>query len=209
MKIIQITHKKTYYEVHAENAVYEIDGELLRQYHIQEGANLNSDTLEELHHKSRFRRAYRRACYLLDDRDYSYCMMYQKLMHTYQDKTLCIKVMEQLVQCGAINDKRYAQKFAEYLVERKHYGSYRVRQELLRKGIDKELTELCIQTLEEQSLENLPETLAKKYGSMLTDPQDFKTREKVIAGMIRLGYDYHSIKNAVEEYFQNLQDENS
>ena len=136
-------------------------------------------------------------------------MMYQKLMHTYQDKTLCVKVMEQLIQCGAINDKRYAQKFAEYLVERKHYGSYRVRQELLRKGIDKELTEFCIQALEEQSLENLPETLAKKYGSMLTDPQDFKTREKVVAGMIRLGYDYQHVKTAVEEYFQNLQDENS
>ena len=137
MKITQIIHKKTYYEVHAENAVYEIDGELLRQYHIQEGSNLDSDTLEELHQKSRFRRAYRRACYLLDDRDYSYCMMYQKLMHTYQDKTLCVKVMEQLIQCGAINDKRYAQKFAEYLVERKHYGSYRVRQELLSKGLIK------------------------------------------------------------------------
>ena len=96
MKITEIIRKKTYYEVYAGDAVYEIDGELLRQYHIQEGESLDEDTLEELHKKSRFRRAYRRACYLLDDRDYSYCMMYQKLMHTYQDKQLCIKVMEQL-----------------------------------------------------------------------------------------------------------------
>ncbi len=210
MKITEIIRKKTYYEVHAGNAVYEIDGELLRQYHMQEGENLDEDTLEELHQKSRFRRAYRRACYLLDDRDYSYCMMYQKLMHTYQDKNLCIKVMEQLMQCGAIDDRRYAKKFAEYLVERKHYGTYRVRQELLRKGIDKELTEQCVQNFEEQSLEYLPEVLAKKYGSQLTDPEDFKTREKVIAGMTRLGYDYFSIKKAVEDYFQNTeQDEDS
>ncbi len=203
MKITEIIHKKTYYEVHAENAVYEVDGELLRQYHIQEGTVLEQDTLEELHQKSRFRRAYRRACYLLDDRDYSYCMMYQKLMHTYQDRPLCVKVMNQLVQCGAINDRRYAEKLSEYLVECRHYGIYRVRQELLRKGLDKELTEQCVAALEEQSLEHLPEVLEKKYGSQLTDPEDFKTREKVIAGMTRLGYEYSGIKKAIEEYFQN------
>lgn len=205
MKITQIIHKKIYYEVHAGDAVYEIDGELLRQYHMQEGEIFDSDTLEELHKKSRFRRAYRRACYLLDDRDYSYCMMYQKLMFTYQDKELCIKVMEQLVQCGAINDNRYAHRFAEYLAERKQYGCYRIRQELLRKGIDKALTEQCVQAVEEQTLVNLPDVLAKKYGSQLSDPDDFKAREKVIAGMVRLGYDYHTIKTEIENYFKNLQ----
>ncbi len=207
MKITQIIHKKTYYEVHAEDAVYEIDGELLRQYHMQEGENFDRQTLEELHKKSRFRRAYRRACYLLDDRDYSYCMMYQKLMYSYQDKALCTKVMEQLVQCGAINDNRYAHKFAEYLAERKHYGYYRIRQELLRKGIDKNLTEQCVEAVEEQTIANLPDVLVKKYGSQLTDPDDFKAKEKVIAGMIRLGYDYQHIKNAIEDYFENLQED--
>ena len=202
MKIIQVTRKKTYYEVTAESAVYEIDGELLRQYHIQENTEISSETLEDLHRKSRFRRAYRRACYLLDDREYSYCMMYQKLMHTYQDKALCVSVMNQLVQCGAINDKRYAKKLTEYLVNAKHYGIYRVRQELLRKGIDKELTEQCIQELKEQALENLPVVLERKYARQLTDPDDSKSIQKVIAGMSRLGYDYYDIKDAIEAYFQ-------
>lgn len=206
MKITGISRKKTYYEISTESAVYEIEGEFVRQYHMQEGTDIAEELLEELHGKSRFRRAYRRACYLLDDRDYSYCMMYQKLMHTYQDKPLCIRVMEQLVQCGAVDDRRYAGKLAEYLAERKHYGSYRIRQEMLRKGLDKELTEQCIAELEEQIQENLPAVLEKKYGSQLTDEQDRKTREKVIAGMIRLGYDYRSIKQAIEAYFQNKHD---
>ena len=72
MKLLKITHKKTYYEVVAEFAVYEVDGELLRQYHLEEGQNFDKETLEELHRKSRFRRAYRYACYLLDNKDYSY-----------------------------------------------------------------------------------------------------------------------------------------
>lgn len=208
MKITEINRKKTYYEVTAGDTVYEIDGELLRQYHIQTGEIFDTELLEMLHRKSRFRRAYRRACYLLDEREYSYCTMYQKLMHTYQDKPLCTKVMEELIQCGAINDRRYAKKFAEYLVEYKHYGLYRVRQELLRKGIDKELTEQSLQALRETAQENLPEVLAKKYGKQLIDPEDYKVREKVIAGMTRLGYDYAEIKNAIEDFFAEQEDSN-
>jgi regulatory protein len=207
MKLLRITHKKTYYEVATEFAVYEVDGELLRQYHLQEGQNFDEKTLAELHKKSRFRRAYRRACYLLDNRDYSYCMMYQKLMQNYQDKELCIKVMHQLAQCGAIDDRRYAKRLTEYLVECKHYGIYRIRQELLRKGIDKELTEQCLKAFQDEALKQLPAVLEKKYGSVLTDPDDFKTREKVIAGMSRLGYDFSSVKNAIDDYFQSLEQE--
>ena len=54
-----------------------------------------------------------------------------------------------LVQCGAINDKRYAQKLAEYLIECKHYGIFRVRQEMLRKGLDKHLVEDTLSDLED------------------------------------------------------------
>ena len=133
-------------------------------------------------------------------------MMYQKLMQNYQDKALCVNVMNQLVQCGAIDDRRYARRLTEYLVGRKHYGIYRIRQELLRKGIDKELTEQCLKAYQDEALKQLPVVLEKKYGSVLTDPDDFKTHEKVIAGMSRLGYDFSSVKNAIDDYFETLKD---
>ncbi len=207
MKILEIHRKKTYYEIVTEFAVYELDGEFVRNYHIDSGSDMEKSILEELHHKSRFRRAYRRACYLLDAREYSYAVMYQKLMQTYDDKELCQKVMEQLVQCGAINDKRYAQKLAEYLIDCKHYGVFRVRQEMLRKGLDKHLIEEILAELEDSANDYILEVLTKKYGRILVDPDDYHTREKVIAGMSRLGYPFESIKNAIEDYFYQLENE--
>ena len=204
MNITQIIRKKNYYEVTADGEIFEIDGEFLRQYHIQTGAETAREILEELHAKSRFRRAYRRASHLLDEREYSYCVMYQKLMQTYHDELLCENVMQQLVQCGAINDERYAKKFTEYLVRAKHYGIYRVRQELLKKGIDKRLAETCLAEFSEISNENLSAVLEKKYARVLTDEHDRQTIQKVIAGMTRLGYEYEPIKQAIEEYFRNL-----
>ncbi len=207
MKIIEITKQKTYYAVRTAEGEFEIDGELLRRYQMTEGMEFDADLMEELHTKSRFRRAYRRACYLLDERDYSYSMMYQKLMKTYQDRELCKSVMEQLVQCGSINDRRYAARFAEYLVETKRFGIFRARQEMLRRGLDKNLVDESLEPFEEIAEENIPAVLEKKYGRILTDPNDWKAREKVVAGMARLGYNYRAVKDAIEDYFAEFEEE--
>lgn len=207
MRITGIHRQSSYFEVHTDAAVYEIDGSLLREYRLAEGCDADEETLLALHDRSRQRRAYQRACYLLDARAYSYAMLYRKLMQTYQDKPLCLHVMARLVESGLIDDRRYARRLAEYLVERKHYGLYRVRQELLHKGLDKSLIEDALEDLDEAAEENLPAVLEKKYGRILTDPKDYKTREKVIAGMARLGYSFQSVKDAIEQYFDALDED--
>lgn len=207
MEITEIIRKKTYFEVHTESAVYELDGTLLHEYGISVGTEADEETLRSLHDRSRYKRAYRRACHLLDERDYSYVMLYRKLMQTYQDKELCRKVVNELRESGFIDDRRYAEKLAEYLVERKHYGIFRAKQEMLKRGLDKALAEEFLEELEDAAEENIPEVLEKKYGRLLTDPADFKTREKVIAGMARLGYNYRSVKDAIEDYFADWEED--
>lgn len=201
MQILEVQKQRSYFEVKTEAAVYEIDGSLLREYHLEAGCDADEALLQSLHDRSRERRAYQRACYLLDERDYSYVMLYRKLNQTYRDKALCRKICDRLAQSGLIDDRRYAEKCAEYLVERKKYGIYRAKQEMLHRGLDKTLVENALADLEEQAEENIPAVLEKKYGRILTDPKDFKTREKVIAGMARLGYNFRSVKDAIEDYF--------
>ena len=207
MVITAIDRVKSYYEVTTDAAVYEIDGSLLREYHLSVGMNADEELLRELHDQSRERRAYQRACYLLDAQDYSYIMLYRKLMQTYHEKALCIRICDRLAHAGLIDDRRYAEKCAEYLVERKKYGIFRARQEMLHRGLAKELVENALADLEEQASENIPAVLRKKYGRILVDPDDRKTREKVIAGMARLGYPIREIKDAIEDYFEALENE--
>lgn len=207
MEILEIHRQKSYFEVTTDAAVYEIDGSLLREYNLSAGVDADEEILQTLHETSRFRRAYQRACYLLDAQDYSYAMLYRKLMLTYRDRALCKKVCDKLHDASLIDDRRYAEKCAEYLVERKKYGIYRARQEMLHRGLDKTLVEHALADLEESAEENLPAVLEKKYGRLLTDPKDFKSRQKVIAGMARLGYNFQSVKHAIEDYFADWEDE--
>ncbi len=200
-KILEIRRERSFFSVVTETGTYEISGELLRQHHLAEGMQADAQLLEELHCTSRKKRAYQRALYLLDGQDYSYSMLYRKLMQTYRDKDLCIQVLQKLLDAGSIDDRRYAQHLTESLITRKKYGVYRVRQELYRRGIPKDIAEEALEGWEDAQEENIGEVLARKYGRYLTDPYDRKARDKVTAGMIRLGYSYKGIKNAIEEYF--------
>lgn len=207
MKILSIQRVKSCFEVKTEAAAYEIDGSLLHEHHLTEGSEADEELLQALDQQSRTRRAYERACYLLDDRDYSYAMLYRKLLQTYRDKDLCRSTCDRLVRNGLIDDRRYAEKCAEYLVERKKYGIYRAKQEMLHRGLDKSLVEEALEGLEETAEENISAVLEKKYGRILTDPKDFRTRQKVIAGMARLGYNYSSVKEAIDAYFEEDDEE--
>jgi SOS response regulatory protein OraA/RecX len=207
MKITSIRRVKSYFEVATETAVYEIDGSFLRENKLTEGADADETLLQSLHTQSRERRAYERAQYLLDARDYSYAMLYRKLYQTYHDNLLCKNVCDRLVRAGLINDRNYAERCAEYLIERKKYGMFRARQEMLHRGLAKELVENALSGYEDTAEEQIPAVLEKKYGRILTDPKDYKTRQKVIAGMARLGYNFNSVKNAIDDYFASLEED--
>ena len=206
MEITEITRQKSYFEVHTECAVYEIDGALLSRYDLHEGTDAEEALLDELHAQSRFGRALARANYLLDAREYSYAMLYRKLMQTYRDAPLVKRVLKKLMETGSINDRRYAEHLAEYLIERKRYGIYRARQEMAAKGLEKSLIEDALEGYDETALENLPEVLEKKYGRYLTDPDDRRAQEKVIAGMARLGYHYRDVKDAIADWFADMEE---
>lgn len=206
-EIMTIRREGTWYAVETDAGCYEISRRLLAEYDIREGMDMEETLLQTLHLRSRRSRAYQRALYLLDARDYSYSMLFQKLMQTYKDRELCTAVADKLLRDGRLDDARYARRLAEYLVERKRYGLFRVRQELLHRGIPRALCEEAMEGLEDAAQENIPAVLEKKYGRLLTDPADRRSREKAVAGMVRLGYDYRSVRRAVEEYFADYDDE--
>lgn len=207
MRILSVHREKSYFVVETETSVYEIDGSFLREYSLSEGSDADETLLQTLHTRSRERRATERARYLLDERDYSYAMLYRKLMQTYRDKTLCKAVCDRLTRAGLIDDRKYAERCAEYLIERKKYGIWRARQEMLHRGLEKTLVENALAGWEDAAEENITAVLEKKYGRILDDPKDYKTRQKVIAGMARLGYSIGSIKSAIDAYFETLEDE--
>ena len=80
------------------------------------------------------RKAYQYACFLLDNRGYSYQEMFRKLEPKYP-QAVCFATVDRLAKYGQINDRAYAEQLAHHYVAVKRFGMRRAFQEMRRRGL--------------------------------------------------------------------------
>ena len=208
MKITSVTrYKGSTYEAELDDGrrLY-LHADIITDFGIRPGMETDRDTLRKIVYASNFRRAYQRALYLLDYRDYTYSEMFGRLIDNYKSEPLCTAVMTRLTEHGFIDDERYAERMARKLVEVKRYGFRRSQRELMQKGISEFIAEDALAPYTDTFAENLAELLRAKHSRCLTDREDRKSIEKVKSALVRYGYDYTEINRAVKEYFENADD---
>lgn len=146
------------------------------------------------------RLAFNSAMFSLDMRDHSEKEIRQKLSRKYDAHSVDTAV-EKLVDLGLVNDRRYAELLTRELFERKKYGKNRVRSELFRKGIDSDIVNEVLEAYEEENepdnVEKIVDIIRKKYYNKLIDE---KSRQKVVAALVRLGYSFSDIRQAMREF---------
>ena len=208
MKIISVTrYKGSTYEAELDDGrrLY-LHADIIADFGIRAGMETDRETLRKMIYASNFRRAYQRALYLLDYRDYTYSEMHGKLVENYKSEPLCTAVMKRLTEHGFIDDVRYAERMARKLVEIKRFGYRRCKRELMQKGISQFIAEDALAPYGEAFEENLMELLKTKHSRYLTDREDRKTIEKVKSALVRYGYDFTEINRAVKEFFESAED---
>ena len=183
-----------------------LHADIITDFGIRSGMETDRDTLRKIIYASNFRRAYQRALYLLDYRDYTYSEMYKKLVDNYKSEALCTAVMKRLTEHGFIDDERYAERMARKLVEVKHFGYRRSKRELMQKGISEFIAEDALSPYSAAFEDNLMELLKTKHSRYLTDREDKRSIEKVKSALVRYGYDFTEINRAVKEYFENAEE---
>lgn len=206
---MEITSLKLYkgktYEVEfdSERRFY-LHIDIIADFGLKKGMQVERSELKKIIYASNFRRAYEYSLYCLDYRDYSAEDLYEKIMKTYKNETLCLNVIKKLAAVGIINDRRYAEKLALKLVESRKYGYRRAKHEIMLKGISEGIAEEALNKYNDIYYANLVELIEKKHYRFLTDSSDRKSIEKVKNALVRYGYDFDSINRAVKEYFDNL-----
>ena len=173
-----------------------INSSVVSSLGIRSGITMTEEDIEEAVSKNDFRRARERALYLLDERDYGYVEMFKKLENNYPED-ICYEVVNDLSRLGLIDDRRYAQKCAEYFLTRKLWGKYRAREEMRRRGIPSELIDEALEEYDEGSDDRLRELIEKKYARKLADENGVN---KVKAALARQGFSYDEIKQVLAEY---------
>lgn len=147
---------------------------------------------------SRF--AFNSAMFSLDLRDHSERELRNKLSRKFDENSVNT-AMAKLLDLGLVNDYRYAENLTRELFERKKYGKNRVKSELYQRGIASEIINEVIETYENENdtdnIKTIVDIIRKKYYNKLVDE---KSRQKVVAALVRLGYSFSDIRSAMSEF---------
>ncbi|MBQ8574542.1 MAG: regulatory protein RecX [Clostridia bacterium] len=146
------------------------------------------------------RLAFNSAMFSLDMRDHSEREIRQKLARKYDEQSVDSAVFK-LLDLGLVNDRRYAEQLCRELFERKKFGKSRVVSELYRKGISREIINEVLDEYEEENepdnVQRIVDIIRKKYYNKLIDE---KSRQKTVAALVRLGYSFSDIRQAMSEF---------
>ncbi len=166
---------------------------------IWNGKEVDVDELEEIRQTVSVRRAYNYAVNLLSRRDHSERELMTKLTQKGYNEG-AEEAVKKLRDSGYVSDERFARLFVRELQIFKKYGKRRIEQELYRKGIDREIIRGILEETDFDESE-LVSLIRRKYGRYLSDE---KGVAKTINGLLRMGYSYGEIRDALKTINENL-----
>ena len=146
------------------------------------------------------RRAFNKGCELLARRDHSRAELLIKLRQKgFGDGAE--EALDQLTELGYLDDARFAESYAAELQRSRHYGKRRIEQALLQKGVDRAVAREAVEalTFDDADLDAL---IKKKY---LRDLADEKGVRRTVNALLRLGYSYESIRDALRRIVEETE----
>lgn len=161
---------------------------------LHSGMELSDSAYGELCSASSLSLAKARALRIINTRPMSRKEMYDRLKdkgETPENAELCA---DWLCDMGLINDRSYAGSVVRHYAA-KGYGAARIKQELRRHGLSRELWAEALEELPEQ------DTYIDRFlRSRLSDPENRAQVKKVSDALFRRGYSWEQIKHALNNF---------
>ena len=176
---------------------------LVEQYaelDLRRGA-LSPEQAEALLEAGRLCDAIRRGLALLQYGDPSPRRLADKLIARGIPREIASEAVAYLSEKGYVRENDTARLRAEQGA-RKLWGPHRIREDLRAHGFSAEAAEDALEGLSEVDwTENCAEAIRKKYGEIPTDRQQ---RQKLMAAILRLGYDSETVKDAMRTILRKM-----
>ena len=183
-----------------EQYAFTVDEVYFYSLNLKENTELTVEELGEITLKAGERRAYNYAVSLLSRREHTVKEIVEKLKRKgygqFADKTT-----DRLMNEGYLSDERFAKLYVRELINLKGYGRRRIKDELFRKGISRETADEVLAETEFPD-SRLRDVIEKKYLRYLNNEKGI---QKTINALLRLGYSYGEIRDALRE----IADENN
>ncbi len=158
------------------------------------GLELDEEAFGELKRSSSKALDRQKALEILSRRPYSRRELKEKLLRRGTDEQSAEECIQWLSERGFLDDEEYAGAVARHYAA-KGYGAGRVKTELRRRGIARELSDETLAALPENT-EKIDAYIARR----LRDPSDRDSVRKISAALFRRGYSWDEIRAALRRF---------
>lgn len=189
-------HGLTYLFLDGEFAL-SVYPDLLYEYKIQKGSDLNSAALSSLTNAQQTLYARNRALNILSAGDCSEQALYDKLITRQIDPAYAAAAVAYCVEKGFVSDSRLLPRYVKHYFETKGYGIMRVRQSLIKKGFRREAIDAALEEYEPNNTAAILSHLQKESPEKLANRKECS---KIIQKLMRKGFLYGDIRTALSHY---------
>lgn len=198
--LIELDKKRCKVYLDGEFAFVLYKGEL-RDYGIKVGSEISDTTYNEIINVVLSKRCKLRAMNLLQKKDYTTKQLRDKLEEGLYPKELVDEAIEYVRSYKYLDDERYARDYISYHMTTR--SKNRIMQDLMTKGISKDMLMLIMEELYSKEngdveLEQVKALLSKKHYD--PDIADFKEKQKIMAFLVRRGFQVSTIRKAMDCY---------
>ncbi len=156
------------------------------------GRELNDRDMDILRRESKKALSREKALELVSQRQMSASELNKKLRDKGADEETADYCVQWILERGLLDEERYAAAVVRHYAA-KGYGEGRVRQELMRRGVPRDLWDDALSTMPEDTSK-----LDRLVASKLRDPGDRDAVRKLSASLYRRGYSGEEIREALE-----------
>ena len=174
--------------------------ETVTKLRLQKGQEIDQQNLEKIIYEDEFARAKNYAFRLLSYRSRSRREIIDKFKEKDYDPAVAGKVVEDLERLNFINDKNFAQGWAQFRLSNKPMGKQALSRELWQKGVDKEIIEETVEeTYKEKDELTLARELAERRSKIYIRLSELTRRRRLSGYLARRGFSYEVIDKVLRE----------
>lgn len=208
-KISRQKNNKERYNIYINEAYnFAVDEGTLIKFGLQKGNILEQHEIDDIVYEDEIAKAFNKALTFLSFQMRSEHEVRQKLLQAEYGSAVVEEAIHKLARLGFLNDESYSKALVETRKRTAKKGPAAIRQDLIKKGIDKKLQEQVLGEFSHAEQVQLAGELAEKQVRASAGKTPTQVKQKTQDLLLRKGYSYSIVSEVLEQLtFEQTDDE--
>lgn len=186
-------------EGHGEKYGFSVDEDVLIQYHLRKGLELDENMQATLLEQDTLQQSYTKVIRYLSYRMRTKQEIYDYLVKNEVDQEHITQIIEKLIERKLLDDRAFAQAFVNTRIQTTHKGPGLIKQELMQKGVNAEIATEAVAQLEDDLQYEKALKIAKKRLRQSNKHSQQKQLQNIRANLMRNGFSHEVIQNVIAD----------